>query len=43
MILDSIIVAVVIAGAAAFLVWNLRPRRRRSAAPCAACPKIVER
>jgi hypothetical protein len=37
--LDSIIVAVVVAGAAAYLAWSLRPRRRRAPAPCGACPK----
>ena len=43
MILDSIIVAVVVAGAVAFLVWNLRPRRRPAPSTCAACPKTIER
>lgn len=40
MVIDSIIVAVVVAGAAAYLAWNFRPRRRAAAAsPCAACPR----
>lgn len=42
MILDSIIVAVVVAGAVAYLAWNFRPRRRPAPAPCAACPKTGE-
>lgn len=38
MVMDSIIVAVVVASAAAYLAWNLRPRRRAAApAACAAC------
>jgi hypothetical protein len=40
--IDSIIVAVVVAGAVAYLVWNFRPRRRAAPAPCAACPKTSE-
>lgn len=39
MILDSVIVAVVVAAAVAYLAWSLRPRRRRAPAACAACPK----
>ncbi len=38
MILDSIVVAMSVAGAAAFLVWRFLPRRRAVPAPCAACP-----
>jgi hypothetical protein len=38
MILDSIIVAAALAGAATYLVWSFFPRPRSGAPPCAACP-----
>ena len=41
MLIDSIIVGIVVAGAAAYLVWALIPRRRASAA-CGACARSTE-
>jgi hypothetical protein len=39
MLLDSVIVAIVVAGALAYLAWSFRPRRRaaRTPAACGAC------
>ena len=40
--LDSIIVAVVVAGAVGYLVWSFIPRKNRKPTPCAACPRAEE-
>jgi hypothetical protein len=39
MLLDTVIVAIVVAGAVAYLAWSFRPRRRAVRAPsgCGAC------
>jgi len=38
MVLDTVIVAVVVAGAVAYLVWAFRPKRSARTAPaCGAC------
>ena len=39
MLLDSVIVAIVVAGAVAYLAWAFRPRRRAARLPaaCSGC------
>jgi len=39
MVLDTVIVAIVVAGAVAYLAWTFRPRRRaaRPSSACGAC------
>ena len=39
MVLDTVIVAIVVAGAVAYLAWAFRPKRARRTAPvaCGAC------
>ncbi|MBI3854363.1 MAG: FeoB-associated Cys-rich membrane protein [Planctomycetes bacterium] len=42
MLLDGIIVAVVVAGAVAYLAWSLIPRRRKAPIACGGCAKSSE-
>lgn len=37
MVLDTVIVAVVVAGAVAYLAWSLRPKRKRTLPACSGC------
>jgi hypothetical protein len=37
MLLDTVIVAIVVAGAVAYLAWSFRPRRRAARTACGAC------
>jgi hypothetical protein len=37
MVLDTIIVAVVVAGAVAYLAWSLVPKRKRTLPACSGC------